>query len=135
MNKKQKNKKEKDNKKRDNAPYNNPNSHNPDNTSSIVHILNESNSLLKDITSHLPPPSPSRGVLLDIVCSIFEPGVNPGLCKAIHFSFLSLAAVHFWLVYLTGGREWFVWGLVVLNLVLYPCLLLFIDLAYNNKNI
>ena len=99
---------------------------------SIVHeVLKESNSILSDFTSNLPPPSPSRGILLDIVCSIFEPGVNPGLRLAIHFSFLSLFAVHFWLIYLTSGRELFVWGLVALNLILYPCLLIFIELAYN----
>ena len=99
--------------------------------SSVIHeVLKESDSLLSDLSSHLPPPSPSRGILLDIVCSIFEPGVNPGLRIAIHFSFISLFAVHCWLVYLTEGREWFVWGLVALNVVLYPCLLVFIEMAY-----
>ena len=89
---------------------------------------------IKEITKSLPS-GPNRGILWDIIGSIFEPGVNTGLMVAIHFSFLSLLAVHLWLIYLTEGREIHVWGLMALNLVLYPCLLVFISLAYKDVKV
>lgn len=101
-------------------------------TSSSISVLQESDQLIKEITKHLPPPSNTRPIFWDIVCSIFEPGVNPGLMIAIHFSFVSLALVHLWLIWLTEGGDWFLWGLLTLNVVLYPCLLAFIHLVYKD---
>lgn len=95
-------------------------------------VLKESDQLIKEITKHLPPPSNTRPIFWDIVCSIFEPGVNPGLMLAIHFSFVSLALVHLWLIWLTEGGDWFLWGLLALNVVLYPGLLAFIHLVYKD---
>lgn len=120
-------------KNRSKREHNNPNDR--DNTASSTNsFLKESDQLIKEITKHLPPPSSTRPLFWDIVCSIFEPGVNPGLMLAIHFSFVSLALVHIWLLWLTGGRDWFVWGLLGLNVVLYPCLLAFIHLVYKDTN-
>ena len=102
------------------------------NTSSTISVLQESDQLIKEITKHLPPPSNTRPIFWDIVCSIFEPGVNAGLMIAIHFSFVSLALVHLWLIWLTEGGDWFLWGLLTLNVVLYPCLLAFIHLVYKD---
>ena len=102
--------------------------------SSTSSFLKESDQLIKEITKHLPPPSNTRPLFWDIVCSIFEPGVNPGLMVAIHFSFVSLAVVHVWLIWLTEGRDWFVWGLLILNVVLYPCLLAFIQIVYKDTD-
>jgi hypothetical protein len=99
-------------------------------SSAAPSILKESDQLIKELTKHLPPPSSTRPIHWDIICSIFEPGVNPGLMIAIHFSFVSLALVHVWLLWLTEGKDWFVWGLLALNVVLYPCLLSFIHLVY-----
>ena len=91
-----------------------------------------SNSNSNGFTDFLPPASPDRPFLTSLLCSIFEPGVNSSLRLAIHFAFLSLIAVHIWLVYLTEGRDIHVWVLMGLNVILYPSLLIFINLAYTN---
>lgn len=85
--------------------------------------------LVKEISKSLPSPN-NRNILWDVVCSIFEPGVNFGLMVAIHFTFLSLSLVHIWLLYLTEGKIIHIWLLLVINLLLYPSLLIFISLAY-----
>lgn len=91
-------------------------------------ILTESHNVLEEMTKSIPK-DPNRGLFWDLIGSIFEPGVNSGLLLAIHVSFLTLFAVHIWLIYLTEGRAWYVWGLLFLNLGLYPSLLAFISYA------
>ena len=91
-------------------------------------IITESRDILEEVTKSIPKGA-NRGLFWDLIGSIFEPGVNPGLLFVIHISFITLFAVHLWLVYLTEGRAWYVWGLVTLNLILYPSLLAFISYA------
>lgn len=101
--------------------------------SHIPESLNNISEIVNDIVQFLPPQTENRSFFTSFLCSIFEPGVNSSLMTVIHGSFLSLIAVHFWLIYLTEGKDVHIWALMLINMLLYPSLLIFIHLAYNKN--
>jgi hypothetical protein len=64
------------------------------------------------------PPPTERGVLSDVVNSVFEPGTNAGLIKAMSWSFYALFATLLGMVWLTGGN-WHVVSLLGLSIALF----------------
>ncbi|KAK4702544.1 hypothetical protein P7C70_g3676, partial [Phenoliferia sp. Uapishka_3] len=60
----------------------------------------------------------SKGVLSDVVDSIFTPGTNPGLLQAMNASFYALFFTLFVMLFLTSGNL-HVWALFGLSLGLF----------------
>ncbi|GAA5826962.1 hypothetical protein JCM11251_002180 [Rhodosporidiobolus azoricus] len=59
-----------------------------------------------------------RSTLADVVYSIFEPGTNAGLVRAMSFSFYALFVTLLGMVFLTGGN-WHVVALFGLSIALF----------------
>ncbi|GAA6036575.1 hypothetical protein JCM8097_001233 [Rhodosporidiobolus ruineniae] len=74
------------------------------------------------------PPVTGRSLFSDVVNSVFEPGTNSGLVRAMSYSFYALFATLAWMVYLcwdTEGR-WHVFGLLGLSIALFVSMRWFI---------
>ncbi|KAK4055220.1 hypothetical protein OIV83_000500 [Microbotryomycetes sp. JL201] len=74
-------------------------------------------------TRSSPPPRqlddpPSKSILQDVISSIFEPGTNSGLIKAMTYSFYSLFATLLVMLVLTNGNL-HVLSLLVLSVGLF----------------
>jgi hypothetical protein len=65
-------------------------------------------------------PTPrKRGILEDLVMSLWEPGVNRGLLILLHGAFIALLCSLLWMLWLTGGNNTHVWILTVIAVSLY----------------
>jgi hypothetical protein len=82
----------------------------------------------KAVLKHLPS-GPNRGIFWDVVCSIFEPGVNSGLMLVIHVIFSSLLLVQIFFIFTLDPRNIHLWILFVLSAALYPSLIIFVQEA------
>lgn len=60
-----------------------------------------------------------RGILQDLIMSVFEPGVNRGLLLVMHASFIGLLFSLLFLMVLTEGKNIHVWLLLFITVLLY----------------
>ncbi len=80
----------------------------------------------KAVLSHLPK-GPNRGIFWDVVCSIFEPGVNSGVMLVIHVIFSSLLLVQLVFIFAIDLFSIHLWTLFLLSAALYPSLIIFVN--------
>lgn len=80
----------------------------------------------KMVLKHLPKGE-NRGIFWDVVCSIFEPGVNSGLMLVIHVIFSVLLLVQLFFIVLVDAKSVHLWILFILSAALYPSLIIFLS--------
>ena len=80
----------------------------------------------KAVLKHLPQ-GPDRGIFWDVVCSIFEPGVNSGLMLVIHGIFSSLLLLQLLFIFTVDAKSIHLWILFILSAALYPSLIIFVQ--------
>lgn len=64
-----------------------------------------------------------RGILQDILYSLFEPGVNRGVLILMHGTFFCLLISLVWMIAMSDGRDIHQWILLILTLALYATLI------------
>lgn len=83
------------------------------------------------------PKGPNRGIFWDVVCSIFEPGVNTGLMLVIHFIFSSLLLAQLIFIVTVDVKNVHMWMLLAISAALYASLIVFVqevDNVRRNQN-